>query len=315
MLTTCPECRTTFRLGHAQLEARRGLVRCGTCQAVFNAYDTLLPEFETPSAAEEPAAPAPSVFAPEPALVEETQAASPVTDAVPFEVAPEEGRRFSPEAQREEPDDQAFVLHLSGRDAPAQPVSISQPADVPAASESAEAILLSELPTRHRIEPAGQVGRKLLSGVFGLLLVGVLVAQVAFFLRVPLLAALPELRPSLETVCESLGCRLPLAADLAAIRVESSSLETDPEQPNRASLRVSFSNRSELVQQWPYFILRLTDWKGSPLAQRAFKPPEYLPKGGAAGIGMAPRSEQEFRLDLDLSGIGASGYEVVARYP
>jgi len=57
MLTTCPECRTTFRVSQPQLEARRGLVRCGSCRAVFNAYDTLLPEFQAPDAAKPGPAP------------------------------------------------------------------------------------------------------------------------------------------------------------------------------------------------------------------------------------------------------------------
>jgi predicted Zn finger-like uncharacterized protein len=44
MQTTCPECRTTYRIAQAQLSLRRGLVRCGHCNAVFNAYDSLLPD-------------------------------------------------------------------------------------------------------------------------------------------------------------------------------------------------------------------------------------------------------------------------------
>ena len=46
MQTTCPECGTTFRVYQTQLGLRRGLVRCGHCNAVFNAYDTLQPELE-----------------------------------------------------------------------------------------------------------------------------------------------------------------------------------------------------------------------------------------------------------------------------
>lgn len=73
MQTTCPECRTTFRVNQDDLGARRGLVRCGHCNAVFNAYDTLLPELETPPAdglpeprveVVEPAAPEPAREAP-----------------------------------------------------------------------------------------------------------------------------------------------------------------------------------------------------------------------------------------------------------
>lgn len=42
MLTRCPACRTTFRVTPEQLKARAGKVRCGKCQAVFNALDTLV---------------------------------------------------------------------------------------------------------------------------------------------------------------------------------------------------------------------------------------------------------------------------------
>ena len=51
MQTSCPECRTAFRVSQDQLGLRRGLVRCGKCNAVFNAYDTLLAELEEPPAA------------------------------------------------------------------------------------------------------------------------------------------------------------------------------------------------------------------------------------------------------------------------
>lgn len=37
LYTQCPSCETTFALTPAQLEAREGLVRCGSCSAVFRA--------------------------------------------------------------------------------------------------------------------------------------------------------------------------------------------------------------------------------------------------------------------------------------
>lgn len=42
MLTRCPGCETTFRVTAEQLKARHGQVRCGACQKVFNALDTLI---------------------------------------------------------------------------------------------------------------------------------------------------------------------------------------------------------------------------------------------------------------------------------
>ena len=44
MKTRCPDCQTTFRVSPEQLKARAGKVRCGQCQSVFNALDSLLEE-------------------------------------------------------------------------------------------------------------------------------------------------------------------------------------------------------------------------------------------------------------------------------
>ena len=44
MLTRCPTCETHFRVTAEQLKARSGRVRCGECQQVFNALDTLIEE-------------------------------------------------------------------------------------------------------------------------------------------------------------------------------------------------------------------------------------------------------------------------------
>ena len=41
LATRCPFCETVFRLQPAQLAQRRGLVRCGTCQEVFDASSSL----------------------------------------------------------------------------------------------------------------------------------------------------------------------------------------------------------------------------------------------------------------------------------
>lgn len=82
MLTCCPACRTTFRVTPEQIKARAGQVRCGKCQEVFNALDTLI---ETPTG--EPPLP-PAAVAPAP--VEATPApddspTGPVSAAPPAE--------------------------------------------------------------------------------------------------------------------------------------------------------------------------------------------------------------------------------------
>lgn len=52
-ITACPQCQTRFRVTEEQLEVRNGKVRCGRCEHVFNALETLIEE--TPLLAAEPA--------------------------------------------------------------------------------------------------------------------------------------------------------------------------------------------------------------------------------------------------------------------
>ena len=40
-VTQCPECGTRFKVSQAQLDMHHGMVRCGRCQAIFNATKQL----------------------------------------------------------------------------------------------------------------------------------------------------------------------------------------------------------------------------------------------------------------------------------
>lgn len=56
--TQCPQCNTRFKVSQEQLDAHHGLVRCGRCQAVFNAAEHLQddqpsPQLDLPIAPEE----------------------------------------------------------------------------------------------------------------------------------------------------------------------------------------------------------------------------------------------------------------------
>ncbi len=57
MITRCPHCSTSFRITSELLKTHHGLVRCGNCSEVFNAFDSLstLHDSPIPEAASEPA--------------------------------------------------------------------------------------------------------------------------------------------------------------------------------------------------------------------------------------------------------------------
>lgn len=352
MLTTCSECRTVFRVSQEQLDGKRGLVRCGHCQAVFNAYDALLPELTNlPREAAEPAVPetgdAPldmalytdDMLAMPPAVKSDQPYMAPalsVPEELPDEAPDEAPAAWSdapsmldlglpptaiPEAEGPEQAPEAMSFqHVEGGTGweaePATPApAAAETADTPAAPAPApDDILLTPLATARPAATAAWLPRLAWGGA-ALVLVLLLVLQVAYFLRDDLAAAVPELRPTLQRACDRLGCALTLARDLTALRIESSSLESDPEDKSRASLNLSLSNRARQPVAWPHLVLVLTDTRDLPVAQRPFAPSEYLPRGAATRPGLAPGQEQEVRLELELKGLAAYGYKLELAYP
>lgn len=79
LATRCPACSTVFRVVQDQLRVSEGWVRCGQCQEVFNALETLF-DLGSADLPEAPAEPPPPPPAPAPAF-EATQPASEGTQA------------------------------------------------------------------------------------------------------------------------------------------------------------------------------------------------------------------------------------------
>lgn len=133
MMSRCPNCQTVFRITPEQMKARAGKVRCGQCQAVFNALDSLLEEEKpvtpvptpvialapTPSFASTDTVPAPAATtdAHEPTIV----ATAPFFAEVAGDALQEPSLDFeAPEAREDEPDD-AFYISSADEDATAGP--------------------------------------------------------------------------------------------------------------------------------------------------------------------------------------------------
>lgn len=303
MQTSCPECRTAFRVSQGQLGLRRGLVRCGKCNAVFNAYDTLLPELEEPPLTPpEPALDALSDAAMPPELslygwdAERTPLQPDVAEPS-MDVEAEEARDM--EGMSEEP----VVESASTAPAPAVP------------EETSESILLSHLPNRSPAGPVLPVWKRLTYGFAIVILFVLLALQIAYFLRAELAAALPSSRPVLELLCRPLGCVVPLPRQLGQQAIAASNLEHDTEQQSRVRLTFLLTNRTGQTQSWPTVALTLTDVREAPVARKLFPPDVYLPKGTNVQSGMVNGSEREIRLELDIGNLAATGYALGLTYP
>ena len=311
MQTTCPECRTTFRVSQDHLGARRGLVRCGTCNAVFNAYDTLLPELEE--------APVEGVAANSAQISE-----AGLTAADHLEDHPRGIGRNAVEILADTTDrDRAAPVEPSSIDTDREDVAVEAVESLPAVvaadesiatlQESQPDILLRPLWEKPAKQPRSW--KSVFKAGLAVLLVGLLLLQTVYFLRAELAAFAPNTRPALEWLCQPLNCQVPLPRQLTQDAISSSSLEHDLEQKSRVRLTFMLTNRTGQTQAWPQIMLTLSDVREAPVAQQVFRPQTYLPKDVKISAGMPAGGEREIRLDLDIGNLVASGYALRLAYP
>jgi len=188
MITRCPGCSTSFRVTPEQLQAVHGKVRCGQCQHVFNAIDTLLDMAAEPNGA---SAALPDLLEPlaspgEPSI----HAAS--ADDILVELP------SSVEADLE-----------PGLDSDGQETQQIEP-------------LLHEAPAS---VPRRHTWAWALAVMCAMLL---LLLQVMLHFRVELGVLLPGSKPLLQALCKPLDCDMPLPRKGDLISIESSDLHPDP---------------------------------------------------------------------------------------
>lgn len=201
------------------------------------------------------------------------------------------------------------------------PYSRAPPAAVNAAASAVAPAVSRVEPARPRpvppqvddwTPPAPRGNRPWAWGIVSVLLLGVLLAQTAYFLRDTLVSHLPQTRPLLERMCALLDCTLSLPKNLALLQIVGSDLETDAR--GRLTLSLTLGNRAGHAQAWPVLVLTLTDQRNRPLARRSFAPSEYLGDPRRIAAGMPPRSEQPLSLPLTVHDLKPMGFDLQLVY-
>lgn len=295
-LTTCPHCRTTFRVGQEQLDAHDGDVRCGKCQHVFNARQALKPEVE-----------------PEPAPLPETLESELEESLLPQE-APEAIVSLE-EVTAEEPPAEETVEEI---------VLTAIPEEDPAAELLPESAVPPETvghafgsAIEESSSPPQKPRRSLtwLWVVASLFLLLALALQALYAFRVELAARTPAMKPLLVQLCGVLQCEVGLPRHVETLGIEGSDLQADPQRPGVLILSAVLRSRADYAQQYPLLELTLTDTADKPVARRVFQPTEYLPKGKDVAAGMPGSSEVAVRLNLQVSDLQPVGYRLYLFYP
>jgi predicted Zn finger-like uncharacterized protein len=153
-------------------------------------------------------------------------------------------------------------------------------------------------------------------GIFlTLLLTLALLAQATYYFRVELVARLPGLKPLVENYCALLDCTVALPQISDLIVIESSELETDPDQGNVVILHALIHNRAPYAQAYPSLELTLTSLQDQPLARRVFNPADYLKAGENVKLGIPANRDFNIKLHLDTTDLKPSGYRLFLFYP
>jgi predicted Zn finger-like uncharacterized protein len=276
MLTRCPACGTAFRVTPEQIKARAGKVRCGHCNTVFNALETL--EDAAPSA-ETVETPSPPAETARPAPAEEPQAEPPA------EIHP-----------------------------PAAPESAPQSTPAPAAAAAPVFELPPDGRGGKAATPVSR-GRLLAWSLAVLVMLGVFALQGAYVFRAELAAAEPELRPLLEDLCHRLDCEVPLPRKADLVSIEASDLHPDPQQKRLLVLAATLKNRATFVQAYPHLEITLTDVRDQPVLRKVLPPADYLAGDADARAGFPANGDLAVNLWLDPGEVGASGYRLYLFYP
>lgn len=340
MYTQCPQCQAIFQVTAEHLKAANGDVRCGQCLTVFNALDNLSEELPAESYEGEEAAPAgapdsgtepPADWAPPPEFPEPGTAAeaepeemalgdmdTAVVDLGEYLAAEDVAEGDAEHIESIEAPAEAPVESLAGEGeapTPSEPVaaSVTEPASEPATAAVDEAPKTIQVPSvilddlaREKAERLRPSNMPWAVGSMALMLVFLL--QAVYFARDDL-ARDPALRPWLETACSYVGCTLSRPAATDQIEILGWDVRSHPTAPKALVASTTLINNAPFAQPFPLLELRFSDITGTPLAQRRFKPREYLPAGTDFQAGMRPDTPLHVELELMDPGSAAVNFE------
>lgn len=289
LATACPGCGTAFRVGQEQLDAADGLVRCGACNAVFDAQaHAVNPVSAVGQAPErgideeyieglilgEPPEPSASPRADTPA-----EAPAPVEDAVPVPTVPDA---------------------IAGTSTPEPPAPVVPAVEVPRIPVA--------LPLDRRLD--ANVRRRLVAWSLGIVLAALVIGLQQLWLGRERHAQNPELRPRYERLCALLGCELPPFRDLRRIRSEGLLVRPDPARPGILLIDATIVNRAPFPQAFPGIRIDFSDIQGRPVASHVFLPKEYL-SPAALREGEMPQGEVlKVHIEMPDPGEHATNYEL-----
>jgi predicted Zn finger-like uncharacterized protein len=298
LVTSCPECKTTFRISVGILEKAGGQVRCGRCARIFDANVKLReveeseiearpapvfkfelqpdPERGSPAETKDKDSPEPDdALPPHEARAELDELppprAEPGAAAVPAALAEPDssGKRPEPRTAAAEPEHIVLETLTGTRESP-------RTGESHAADEALARRGSRELPDWLLPAPGSQPPRTQLWAIGVALATLALVGQLVHHYRAELVAQ-PAIGPVLALAYAGFGAELQSPVDLDQYQLQDLTAAAEPSDEEQGWLVIEtrVHNSGPRVQPYPHIFVRLLDRWEDTVAARYFAPEEY----------------------------------------
>ncbi|PLZ01632.1 hypothetical protein CY652_14740 [Burkholderia sp. WAC0059] len=227
----------------------------------------------------------------EPTLATAPRAAS-GADPEPHFSAPRGNAGAAPKAPPQGDASQPFAT-LSGQEDGAAPFAVTR--ETPARA------------SRH-------VGWRIAGTLIALVLLVLLAAQLAWWLRETVMVYWPTSEGIYGDVCREFGCRVQPPRDIDGLQVEPSDLR-EIDDPHHLELRMPLRNRFGVALAYPSIELTLLDRQNNVVVRRVLRPQDYVKPGTPIEAGLPANATQTMIVRLDTGNVVASNFRLEIFYP
>jgi predicted Zn finger-like uncharacterized protein len=163
-------------------------------------------------------------------------------------------------------------------------------------------------------KPKPRWGRRILLLLLVLVALGALAGQYVWY-HFEELARQDQYRPLFQEICPQVGCKVPAKVDIKLLKSSNLVVRSHPEFQGALVVDAIIYNRASFPQPFPVLELKFADAGGQPVANRRFKPAEYLSGELAGKDEMPPQTPIHIALDVLDPGTKAVNYSLSFRSP
>ncbi|HTH63006.1 MAG TPA: zinc-ribbon and DUF3426 domain-containing protein [Paraburkholderia sp.] len=159
-----------------------------------------------------------------------------------------------------------------------------------------------------------RTGWRIVGVLFALLLLALLGAQIAWWLRETVMVYVPDSVPLYQQACAKIGCHVLPPRDIDGLQVEPSDLR-QVDDPHHLELKMPLRNHFDVALAYPAIELTLLDRQNAPVLRRVLWPQDYVPPGTAIEAGLPAHTTQTMIVRLDTGNVVASNFRIEVFYP